>query len=146
MRREEYFTRGIKSPQYFYFEIPKEAPSVNHIWLTAGRGGARRLSQKAIAFYKLAQGYIFPKRIPDDWQSAVVRICVAPKARRGDVDNRIKAVLDALTKALFWKDDSVVSEVSCVFEEPIGGDGRTRILITPGGEKFPSFQEVKEDD
>lgn len=137
---EKYFIRATNDARRFYFEIPMAAPSFNHVWLQAGRGGARRLSQEAKTFYDLARASILGASLPDDWESCNVRISVAPPRRAGDVDNRIKATLDALTKCLFWKDDRVVSSVSCCFEAP-RPKGLTRILITRGGEKFPAFEE-----
>ena len=146
MGRERYFTRDIENDRRgFYFEIPMAAPSFNHVWLSCGRGGARRLSQEAKDFYNLARHVILGKSMPDDWESCCVRISVAPRQKSGDVDNRIKATLDALTKCLFWKDDRVVASVTCAFEKP-RKQGLTRILITRGGEKFPYFEETNNND
>lgn len=142
MDREKFFTRDFKSDsRQVYFEIPMAAPSFNHVWLQAGRGGARRLSQEAKTFYAVARSVILGASMPEEWETCCVRISVAPRVKSGDVDNRIKATLDALTKCLFWKDDRVVSSVYCCFEEPRPPYGLTRVLITRGGAKFPPIDD-----
>ncbi len=48
--------------------------------------------------------------------------CVKPMAVRPDVDNLCKIILDAMTKACWWKDDSQVAELRIAkFTGPIHG-------------------------
>lgn len=141
METEKYFIRDTNDDAGIYLEIPMTPPTTNKLWLAASqRNYARRLSKEAKAYNELVAAIVAGRRVPDDWETVVVKISVAPTARRGDVDNRIKAVLDSLTKAGFWLDDRIVSAVSCAFEAPCK-QGLTRVLVKRGGDKFPAFVE-----
>lgn len=115
-------------------EIVIEAapPSVNRIWRN-GRGQTY-LSKDAIAFYQLARLTV-RARVPSDWPFYRVDIIVEPRTRAGDVDNKIKPTLDALTKAGFWKDDDRVAFVSCRFGK-INKRGRTIIRVSRMEKKY----------
>lgn len=54
---------------------------------------------------------------------------VAPDRRARDIDNVLKAALDALTHAGIWADDSQVRKLSIEFAEDTDG----RILVAPPG-------------
>lgn len=49
-----------------------------------------------------------------DWGSYGVVITVHREARRGDLDNYTKSILDGLTKAHVWDDDAQVEFISAV--------------------------------
>lgn len=75
--------------------------------------------------------------MPSSWRYCAVSVTVHPRRRSGDVDNRIKSVLDALTYSGFWEDDKVVAEVTARFGRP-DKEGCTLIEITERKEKFES--------
>ena len=110
-------------------------PSANRIWLQNRRLGRVYLSPQYRTFKSLVKIQCAQTRIPQDWRYCAVSITVHPRSRRGDVDNRIKAVLDALTDAGFWMDDKVVAEVTARFGRP-DKDGCTLIEITERSEKY----------
>lgn len=117
-------------------------PTVNHIWLQRcsslkrGATGGRFLSKEARVYCQFAALAIQRQRMPQDWPFCAVDIVVEPIRRQGDVDNRIKAVLDAFTKAGFWEDDKIVAEVSCKFGKVCKPHGRTIVTISPREKKF----------
>lgn len=113
-------------------------PTVNHMWLKRGGTGGRFLSKEARVYIStvIATLAIQRQRMPQDWPFCAVDIVVEPIRRQGDVDNRIKAVLDAFTKAGFWEDDKVVAEVSCKFGKVCKPHGRTIVTISPREKKF----------
>lgn len=107
-------------------------PTANLIWRN-GRGHSY-LSPKAAAFYEVVGYVVAGRSIPSDWEAVDVEIIVRTKQGRGDVDNRIKPVLDALTRARFWDDDRRVGRVACQFARP--GKEQTRVIVRPLASRF----------
>lgn len=88
-------------------------PTVNHSTVGNGRGGkvltdAHRAFRAEVALRVVAAG---SPRFADDVRLAVEITLVPPDGRRFDVDNRCKAVLDALQRALVIPDDSQVDDL-----------------------------------
>lgn len=112
--------------------ISAEPPSCNAMWRNAH--GHTYLSKKASDFNKIVAlsvlniGFL-------DWNFFRVEIIVEPKRRAGDVDNKIKTVLDAFTKCGLWKDDKYVSFVSCRFGKT-SKQGRTIVKLTEESYKY----------
>lgn len=83
-------------------------PSINHYWLAAGRG-ARRLSDAGRTFRDLVAVQV---RLADRPKFAGdVKVSVRlydPDRKKHDIDNGIKAVLDALQHAGVFSDDGQV--------------------------------------
>lgn len=52
-----------------------------------------------------------------------------PNRARWDVDNRAKAVLDALTKAMLWRDDSQVRDLRIVDRQEIVKGGICKVTV-----------------
>ena len=113
-------------------QIGAAPPTANLIWRN-GRGHSD-LSPKAAAFYEVVGYTVAGRRIPSEWTAVDVDIIVRTKQGRGDVDNRIKPVLDALTRAHFWDDDRRVGRVSCQFASP--GKEETRVIVRPLASRF----------
>ena len=122
------------------FDIPAPPPTANLIWRAAH--GRNYLSARAASYYKLVALTTRGERVPDDWTSVDVEIIVQLTRKSGDVDNRIKPVLDALTRAGVWTDDSIVGRVSCELSQT--GKGRTRVVIRRRENKFREIEEWRE--
>jgi len=91
-------------------------PSVNTYWRTPRSGklaGMTMLSVKAREYRKAAVEAI-GQRLPITSRTAVSILLCAPTRRSYDLDNHVKAILDALTHAHFWLDDSQVDRLTVV--------------------------------
>lgn len=92
-------------------------PSVNHYW--AARGNARYLSPRARAWHQEAWAILRAawRGKPMRGEVAVLLVLHPPDRRRRDLDNILKAVLDALVHAGVLQDDSQVAELHAVRRE-----------------------------
>lgn len=98
-------------------------PSVNTYWRSIVIRGAVRvlISKKGREYRKAVAGVIGPRKKPTD-KRLKVRITVNPPDRRKrDLDNMPKAILDALTHAGVWEDDSQIDELTIMRREVIKG-------------------------
>lgn len=90
-------------------------PTQNHIWkhtCVAGKPRTYR-TQKYKEFLDLTSLLVRPRR-PMEGGVMVKLVFSPPDRRRYDVDNRCKAVLDALTHCGVWQDDSqIVTLLAC---------------------------------
>lgn len=112
--------------------IDAAPPSANRMWRHYGKRSV--ISAETEAFNALVLATV-KERVPKEWPFYRVDIIVEPRRRCGDVDNRIKPVLDALTKAGVWRDDKDVAHVSCCFGA-VNKSGKTTVCITPMGAKY----------
>jgi len=96
-------------------------PSVNHYWAARGRG--RYLSPRAQAWHREAWAVLRAQKNggPIKGPVAVTLVLHPPDRRRRDVDNVLKAVLDALVKGGVLRDDSQVEELHVVRRAPSPG-------------------------
>ena len=109
-------------------------PSVNS-YRTVYRG-MMRLSKEGRAFKAAVADYVVEYRVPKLGESKLrISMVLFPRDKRKiDIDNRIKAVLDALQDAGVFDDDFQVDELSIVRGKPIKG-GAIRVII----EEIPSI-------
>ena len=105
--------------------FPLWPPSVNHTW----RNGCGRtyLHPKAATFRKNIMAEIkrarAAKLLPRAGTEKPVRVCLAfypPTAQKRDLDNLLKATLDAFTVADVWADDSQVVWIGAEMCAPVG--------------------------
>ena len=83
-------------------------PSVNHYW---GTHGHRRFVSKAGKEFKLAvQDYVIENAVPKLGEKRLeMQVTLYPRdKRKQDIDNRIKALWDALAEAGVYEDDSQI--------------------------------------
>lgn len=88
-------------------------PSVNSIWRSMRAGpmaGRVLLSREGRAYFAAAEREVLVQRAGRSihGRAEVELVLHAPTRAQLDIDNRAKAVLDALTKGGLWEDDSQV--------------------------------------
>ena len=110
------------------------SPSVNHYWRNVGGkvlvSAEGRKYQRKVSDLVSVERYM--RRVPLKPYTGrlAVRIEAAPPdRRRRDIDNLNKCVLDSITKAGIWLDDSQVDELT-ILRLPPEKDGRLRVVIT----------------
>ncbi|MDE7240282.1 RusA family crossover junction endodeoxyribonuclease [Desulfovibrio sp.] len=114
-------------------------PSVNHYWLN--RIAETKAGRKYVQTYISAAGKAFKRKV-----GRAVRIQLgqqpgpimgncrlyvalhAPDKRRRDVDNYAKALLDSLTEAGVWADDSQIQDLRLVWGAVLPG-GKAVVTI-----------------
>lgn len=103
-------------------------PSMNTYWRTFR--GMTVLSKQGREFKAAVSDYVVEYRVPKLGDSKLrVSMVLFPRDKRKiDIDNRIKAVLDALQDAGVFNDDFQVDELSIVRGKTIKG-GAIRVLI-----------------
>lgn len=114
-------------------------PSVNTIW----RAFKNRviLSKKGRDYYKRAAVILLEQGIKTPTPEPVsVRIRVyPPDRRRRDLDNTLKAVLDAMSKRVYCDDWQIV-KIEATKHEPITG-GRIEVDVEHEDGLFPKAEE-----
>lgn len=91
------------------YEIPWP-PSMNRLWRAVG--GRVILSKEGREYYARAREVLTPQvKFRHEAQVRVHVDFYPPDRRRRDLDNLLKAVLDAGTKCGVWRDDSQVIEI-----------------------------------
>ena len=83
-------------------------PSVNHYWGTHGH--RRYVSKAGVEFKEQVQGYVLEYRVPKLGAARLeMKVVLHPKDRRKqDIDNRIKALWDALADAGVFDNDEQI--------------------------------------
>lgn len=111
-------------------------PSVNSIWrsiavLIQGEPRVRvLLSERGRAYRRQVVDLVAQHgRIPLAQALVVYLHLYPPDRKRRDIDNPIKAVLDALTHAEIWRDDSLVAELHVYRHAPRPGQACADVLI-----------------
>ncbi len=102
-------------------------PTVNHYWRNVS--GRTLISSQGRAYREQVGWAVRVARNPPWPESA--RLCVAieaqaPDKRRRDLDNLPKSVLDALTDAGVWADDSQIDDLR-IWRGPVGAG---QIVVT----------------
>lgn len=103
-------------------------PSTNRLWRGAGRH--TYLSPEARA-YKNTVALIVGQALPEPLQGDIrIRMDVYRPARRGDLDNRLKAVLDGLNSAAYEDDSQIVHIEATRHDQPkVKGERREGYVI-----------------
>lgn len=112
-------------------------PSLNTYWrhVLIGRRVRVLISAEGRAYRKAVADAVMLARAAGKMQrhQATTRLSVRieaqpPDRRARDLDNLPKAVLDAMTAAGVWLDDSQVDELTVVRLDPVRG-GQIRVLV-----------------
>lgn len=109
-------------------EMPTTPPSVNHYWgVRAVKGIAQQyLTKEAKSFRQLVALYV--KNKPTDKRLMIdVEFCFTDRRRR-DIDNYLKALLDALVKAGLCVDDEQFDVIQVKRGEVVKG-GLTKVKV-----------------
>lgn len=108
-------------------------PSVNTIWrnVVVGRSSRTLLSEAARVYFVEAACAVYAQRDGRRIEGrAKVEITLHPPTRaRIDLDNRCKAILDALTKGCIWDDDHQVDELHVKRGQVIKG-GKAVVVVS----------------
>jgi crossover junction endodeoxyribonuclease RusA len=125
-------------PAELTFTVPAWPPSVNHLY---GRRGPRTFKTAAgknwqalaILAIRQAKGWPLPTIAADFPRPAELAIAITiagtpGRGRRRDLDNFLKATLDAITAARIWDDDSQARTIR-ITRHPIGQQAVT-VTIT----------------
>ena len=110
-------------------------PSTNRVWRNTR--GKTYLSPEVIRYRQKVAAEMFGA-LPSPWKWVGVDISISPPDRRRfDIDNRTKALFDALTHCGFWWDDECVVEFKVVRRPPRKG-GVTRMEIYGCSDRYRS--------
>lgn len=110
------------------FDLPWP-PSVNHYWRTVMiKRAPRVLISKEGRNYRKEVQVIAGASNPITGRLSVCIAASPPDRRKRDLDNLPKAILDALTHAGVWEDDSQIDQITIVRQGVIKG-GLIRIAI-----------------
>ena len=111
-------------------------PTVNKYW-TPRRGGGKMLTKEGRAYRDKVMLAVLQRGRPRAFESLVVVLfeCYVPDRRRRDLDNLPKGMLDGLTHARVWGDDSQVDDFRIKRMRKLDGtliidrDGRVHVPI-----------------
>jgi crossover junction endodeoxyribonuclease RusA len=88
------------------------------------------VSKEGKQFQKDVANALGNSRVPHDGRLAVSIVLFQPDRRARDIDNVVKPLLDSLTVAKFWNDDSQIDELT-VKRGPISREkSRAEVVIT----------------
>lgn len=108
-------------------------PSTNTYWRHPSKGplaGRHLISEKGRAYRTDVQEAILLQRIkPIAGRLAVEILAFPPDRRQRDTDNILKALLDGITHAGVWGDDSQIRRHSVEFADEVVKGGKVIILI-----------------
>ena len=105
-------------------------PTVNTYWRASGH--RRFISKEGVAFKQAVVEYVIENDIPKLGDAPLsVFVALFPRdKRRTDVDNRLKAICDALQDAGVYDDDSQIEFLAVLRQEQVKG-GKCVVIIEP---------------
>lgn len=119
-------------------------PSANRYWRHVG---TKVLISAEGRKYRLAVEAAFRKQFtitsPTEERLAVSLLAVMPDRKRRDLDNLLKATLDALTAAGVWGDDSQIDRLE-VIRGPVVAPGHLEIRIERAGSSQAEIKAAAE--
>jgi len=118
----------------FYLELPYP-PSVNNYWQANGK--RRFISKEGKLFTEQVQFIVRNAINSNNVRSlkdkrVVVNVVIHPRSKRKfDLDNTLKAILDALMKAGMYNDDSQIDFIGILRGEQVNG-GKAVVYLYEG--------------
>ena len=96
-------------------------PSVNNYWQASGH--RRFISKEGVAFSKAVAEIVKNEKAPSfEDRRLGIDVTIHPRSKRKfDLDNTLKAILDALMKAGMYNDDSQIDYIEIVRKEAVDG-------------------------
>ena len=112
-------------------------PTVNSYYGTA-RSGHKYVAKKGVAFRDAVESALHEQapRLNIDTSMFVEVYLYPPDKRKRDLDNYMKALLDALTLAKLWEDDSLIDQLHIYRGVTVKG-GLVCISISDGAPVLP---------
>ncbi len=104
-------------------------PTINHMY-GQRRGGGRFIKPAGIAFREAVAEIVAEAQLPTLLKRVRLIVGIYPATRaRQDLDNRSKALQDALTHAGVFLDDEQIDELTLIRKEVVKG-GKVVVVIT----------------
>ena len=116
-------------------------PTVNHMWGFAGK--RKFLKKEAHEFRSVVQDAAVEANAKISGRIAIFVALYAPTKRKYDLDNRIKALLDALEHAGVFLNDEQIDFIWVVRREPIQG-GMCKIVLVENDKAHQMLEQYEE--
>lgn len=136
---------NIRMANFSYKLLLDFPPSINSYYLqsrafsrgkTAGRVIAAAGKSLRIKYLQSVKEQMPGISFEIDEKIAITVVMHPPDKRKRDLDNYLKSMLDALTHAELWADDSIIDQMY-VFRGKIVKNGLIRLEISPSGPILP---------
>ena len=119
-------------------------PTINSYYMQArpayrGKPGPKIISRKGQLFRNQVISEVFEQineKLRLDNRIRLVVVLHPPDRRIRDLDNYMKALLDALTHAELWEDDSLIDQLE-VYRGCVVKEGQVRIHLNEAGPVLP---------
>lgn len=109
-------------------EIPMTPPSVNHYWgLAVEKGKVKKFVETDGLNFRKVVALFVKNKLSDKRLKIEIEFCFTDRRRR-DIDNYLKALLDALVKAGLCHDDEQFDVIQVRRGEVVKG-GLTRVVV-----------------
>ncbi len=116
-------------------------PTSNHMWGFAGK--RKFLKKEAHEFRSVVQDAAVEANAKISGRIAIFVALYAPTKRKYDLDNRIKALLDALEHAGVFLNDEQIDFIWVVRREPIQG-GMCKIVLVENDKAHQMLEQYEE--
>lgn len=108
-------------------------PSTNTYWRHPTRGalaGRHLISEKGRSYRQAVTDLVAESRLgpPLDQPVRVEIVAFRPDRRRRDLDNLLKSILDSLTHAGVWTDDSLVADLRIRWGDIVAGMVKVNVI------------------
>jgi crossover junction endodeoxyribonuclease RusA len=104
-------------------------PSINHYWKHRNIGSSVYISAEGVKYRQIVANEARKHENLGTARVSVQMVLNAPNKRKYDIDNRVKALLDALTHAELWNDDEQVDELIIRRGDIQKNNGEVKIII-----------------
>lgn len=118
-------------------------PTVNHMWGFAGK--RKYLKKEAHEFRRIVQEACIEAKAKIDGRIAIFIALYPPNNRKFDLDNRIKALQDALEHAGVYLDDEQIDTIICVRRNVIKG-GMCKVVLSANDSILQVYEAMGDID